>query len=129
MSIEIGQKAKLFNLAEAREHLPLVQAITKAYQTKLAPIQARLNKMLSNDPRRSAIENDYEKIVSRWKLKIEQLGALVSGLWVIEFNVGEAVLCWRYPELSLNFVRVHGQPFSNRVKLALYIEEIDPDWV
>ena len=129
MSIEIGQKEKLFNLAEAREHLSLVKTITKSYQRKLAPIQARLNKMLSNDPRRAAIENDYEQLVSQWKLKIEQLGALVGGLWVIEFNVGEAVLCWRYPELSLSFVRVHGQPFSKRVKLALYIEETDPDWV
>ena len=129
MSIEIGQKAKLFNLAEAREHLPLVQVITKSHQAKLAPVQARLNRMLSNDPRRSVIEKEYEQLVSQWKLKIEQLGAMVGGLWVIEFDVGEAVLCWRYPELGLNFVRAHGQPFSKRVKLALYREEVDPDWV
>ena len=129
MSIEIGQKGKLFNLAEAKEHLSLVQSITKNAQTKLTPIQLRLNRMLSNDPRRVSIEVEYEAVVSAWKIKVEQLGASVCALWVVEFDVGKAQLCWRYPELSLNYVRVNGQGFSSRCKLADYIEEHDPDWV
>ena len=129
MTIEIGQSGKLFNLEEAREHLPLVQAITRKHQTQLAPIQARLSKMLSNDPRRATLERDYEQVVSRWRGKIEQLGASVHGLWVVEFNVGEGALCWRYPELTLNYLRLHGAAFSSRTKLAIYIEEHDPDWV
>nr|WHW29615.1 hypothetical protein [uncultured bacterium] len=128
MSIEIGQPGKLFNLEEAREHLPLVQAITRKHQAQLAPVQARLSKMLSNDPRRATLEVDYEQVVSRWRGKIEQLGASVHGLWVVEFNVGEGALCWRYPELTLNYLRFHGEAFSSRTKLAVYIEEHDPDW-
>ena len=129
MTIEIGQQEKLFNLSEAREHLALVQTITKRHQILLAPIQVRLAKMLSNDPRRVAIESEYEGIVSKWKIKIEHLGACVRGLWIVEFNVGEAVLCWRYPELSLNYVREQQQQFSERQKLSSYIEVHDPDWV
>ena len=129
MSIEIGQKNKLFNLDEAQEHLPLVKTITQKYQLLLAPIQNRLNKMLSNDPRRAEVEVEYEKIVSVWLGKIEQLGARVQGLWVVEFSVGEGHLCWRYPELSLNYIRLKGQVFSSRIKLANYIEEYDPDWI
>lgn len=128
MTIEIGQPGKLYNLVEAREHLPLVQSITTRHHTQLLPIQTRLNKMLSNDLRRSCIEEEYEQVVSVWRTKVEQLGAKVHGLWVVEFNVGEVVLCWRYPELSLNYVRVHGQPFSSRVRLSDYIAERDPDW-
>ena len=129
MTIELGQTGKLFNLIEAREHLPLVQAITKSHQAELAPIQLRLNKMLSNDPRRAAIEDRYEGVVSIWKTKIEQLGPSVEGLWIVEFNVGEGVLSWRYPELSLSHFRLHGQSFASREKLKRYIEENDPDWV
>lgn len=129
MTIEIGQQEKLFNLSEAREHLALVQTITKRHQTLLTPIQARLNRMLSNDPRRVAIESEYEAVVSKWKIKIEQLGARVQGLWIVEFNVGEASLCWRYPELSLNYVRGSQQQFSERQKLSDYIEGHDPDWI
>ena len=129
MPIELGQKEKLFNLAEAREHLTLMQSITQSSQTLLTPVQDRLNRMLSNDPRRPSLEQKYESVVAKWRFKVEQLGATVNGLWVVEFDLGDVVLCWRYPELKLGFVRVHGQPFSKRVKLALYIEENDPDWV
>lgn len=129
MTIEIGQQEKLFNLSEAREHLVLVQMITKRHQALLTPIQARLNRMLSNDPRRVTIESEYEAIVSKWKIKIERLGASVQGLWIVEFNVGEAALCWRYPELALNYVREPQQQFSERQKLSAYIECHDPDWI
>jgi len=128
MKIEIAPFEKLFNLAEAQNLLPLVQSITTKHQAELAPIQDRLNKMLSNDPRRNPIEHEYEDVVSKWKDKIEKLGAKVSGLWIVEFDVGEGVLCWRYPELSLNYFRANGDDFSSRVIVQNYIEEYDPDW-
>lgn len=128
MNIDIVPFEKLFNLAEARDLFPLVQSITAQHQIELSPIQERLNKMLSNDPRRNTIEHEYECVVSKWRSKIEKLGASVSGLWVVEFDVGEGVLCWRYPELSLNYFRANGDDFSNRVTVKNYIEEVDPDW-
>jgi hypothetical protein len=129
MHSEIGHRQKLFNLSEARALLPLVQTITQQQQKQLQPVQTRLNKMLSNDPRRNSIEQDYECVVARWKNKIETLGAAVAGLWLVEFDVGEGVLSWRNPELSLNYFRANNTPFSARVKLADYIETHDPDWV
>jgi len=128
VKIEIAPFEKLFNLSEAEQLLPLVRTITQKHQRELAPIQMRLNKMLSNDPRRSTIEWEYEQVVSVWRSKIEKLGARVYGLWVVEFGVGEGVLCWRNPELGLNYFRAHGKDFSGRVKLMRYIEENDPDW-
>ncbi|MBX2848032.1 MAG: DUF2203 domain-containing protein [Acidiferrobacterales bacterium] len=128
MKVEIAPFEKLFNLAEARSLLPLVQSVTEKHRAELTPIQERLSKMLSNDPRRNPIEREYEAVVSMWKAKIEKLGAIVRGLWVVEFNVGEGVLSWRYPELSLNYFRANGDDFASRVKLADYIEEYDPDW-
>ena len=128
MQPEIGLKDKLFNLSEARELLVLVQAVTKTQETLLAPVQDRLNKMLSNDPRRNVYERQYEAIVEQWRNKVELLGARVSGLWMVEFDVGEGSLSWRYPELSLNHFRGNGVAFAERVKLRDYIEEHDPDW-
>jgi hypothetical protein len=129
MTIEVGHHDKIFNLQEAKDHLGLVQSITKKHQALLAPVQARLNRMLSNDPRRAGVEKEYEQLVSKWVGKIQQLGASVQGLWIVEFNMGDVLLCWRYPELSLNYVRPADQPFSERQKLSNYIEINDPDWV
>lgn len=128
MQPEIGLKDKLFNLNEARELLLLVQTVTKVQEKQLAPVQDRLNKMLSNDPRRKVFERQYEMIVQQWCTKVELLGARVSGLWMVEFDVGEGSLSWRFPELSLNHFRPNGADFSERVKLRDYVEENDPDW-
>ena len=128
MSIDITPCAKLFDLEEARQLLPLIKTITRKHQDELAPIQLRLNKMLSNDPRRSTIEAEYEVVVRTWRAKIEKLGATVFGLWVVEFDVGEGALCWRHPELTLNYFRPRQSDFAGRIRLKDYIEAQDPDW-
>ncbi|MFT5571894.1 MAG: hypothetical protein ACI9FR_000815 [Cryomorphaceae bacterium] len=129
MSVDIGLVKRVFNLSEAQKQFPFVQSITQKHQQELSPLQQRLSKMLSNDPRRNALERDYESVVHRWRTKIEQLGASVSGLWIVEFNLGEGCLSWRHPELSLNYFRSHHASFAERVVLQDYIEANDPDWV
>ena len=126
--MEIGTKDKVFSLSEADALMPLVKSVTKTYAAELAPLQAKLNKMLSNDIRRSVLEDEYEEIVSQWRCKIANVGAGVTGLWQVEFDLGDGCLAWRFPELGLTHFKPHGMAFSVRVKLADYIEECDPDW-
>lgn len=128
MEPQIGLKNKLFDLSEASELLILVQSITQKHQVQLQPVQDRLNRILSNDPRRPMVEADYQEIVSRWKFKIEQLGATVCGLWMVNFEVPGGALSWRHPELTLSYFIVKDTNFSERIKLTTYIEEHDPDW-
>ena len=125
---DIGNREKLFDLQEARALLPLIVKITERHLAELEPIQNRLNRMLSIDPRRPALEAEFEVVVERWKVKIEQLGALASGLWRVDFDVGDSLLSWRYPELNIAYVRGYDAPFSSRRRLSDYIEEQDPDW-
>jgi len=128
MQSHIGSETKLFTLQEARDLLPLIQAITKKHQAELSPIQDRLNRLLSNDPRRNMVEQDYEKMVGQWINKIEKLGAQVFGLWVVQFDVGNGLLCWKHPELLLNYFRHYDADFASRTRLADVIQEQDPDW-
>ena len=128
MEPQIGLKNKLFDLSEASELLLLVQSITQKHQAQLQPVKDHLNRILSNDPRRPMIEADYQAIVSRWKFKIEQLGASVCGLWMVNFEVSGGALSWRHPELKLSYFIAEGAAFSERIKLKTYIEEHDPDW-
>lgn len=127
MTFEIVDSEKIFSLSEARDLLPLVQKITHTHCTKLEPIQVKLDRMLSNDPRRSAIERRFEIEVSAWRGKITRLGLKAAGLWVVEYSVGvEGALSWRYPELDIAYFSNKGN--SMRQRLASYIEENDPDW-
>jgi len=128
VGIEIGVTEKLFNLSEAQALLPLIQSITQKHCEQLEPIQLQLNIMLSNDPRRHLVEFEYQQIVARWRTKVEQLGVVVAGLWIVNFDVGNGFLSWRYPELSVSYFLEKHENFSERVKLLNYIEETDPDW-
>lgn len=128
MNIDIGVTEKIFNLSEAQDLLPVINAITQKHHDQLKPIQSRLNLMLSNDPRRQQLESQYQDVVSRWRTKVEQLGMIVTGLWVVGFDVGDGLLSWKYPELTIAYFVERGAKLSERIKLAHYIEEIDPDW-
>lgn len=125
--LEIGQTKKLFDLIEAQTLLPLVRTVTQKHEQQLQPIQQRLNRMLANDPRRKHLEMEFADVVSRWRAKVQQLGVCVTGLWEVCFDVGDGVLSWVYPELSLNFFIAHAVP-EKRLKLLDYIDEYDPDW-
>ena len=127
MTVEIVDSEKMFSLSEAQELLPLVQKITHAHCSKLEPIQIRLDRMLSNDPRRSSVEREYQAEVSAWRGKVRRLGLKAAGLWVVEYSVGvDGRLSWRYPELDIAYFSVQGD--SKRIRLVDYIEENDPDW-
>ena len=125
---EIGESLKVFHLEEAGDLLPLVKKVTAISYQQLGPVQDRLNRMLANDPRRAQHEQAYQLIVSNWKKTIERLGVTTTGLWMVDFDLGNGCLAWRYPELSLAYFREHGKSFEERIKLADYIEENDPDW-
>lgn len=119
---------RIFTLAEARDLFPLVQRITAAAFEELQPVKQSLRNMLSTDPRIVKIEKAYEDIVKRWVNKMERLGLVVKGLWLVDFDTGDGYLCWKYPELQINHYHDYSAGFAGRRDLDEVIEEIDPDW-
>lgn len=128
IKIERVGETRFFNLAEAQELFPLVKRITDKHYKKLLPVQSKIEKMLSNDPRRSMVEQEYEAIVMQWKQKVERLGLVTKGLWLVDFDVGDGYLCWKYPELEIAYFHDYDAGFSGRRRLSEVIEELDPDW-
>ena len=119
---------RVFALGEAQELFPLVRRITAEAHKELRPVKQRLHNMLSTDPRIVQVEKAYEVIVKRWVSKMERLGLVVKGLWLVDFDTGDGYLCWKYPELQINHYHDYNTGFSGRRVLSEVIEEIDPDW-
>lgn len=119
---------RIFTLSEARELFPLVRRITAAAHTELEPLRRALEEMLPTNPHIHAVERQYEAIVKRWVAKMERLGLVVKGLWLVDFDTGDGYLCWKFPELKLGHYHGYDEGWAGRRPLAEVIDEIDPDW-
>ena len=122
------EEPRIFSLEEANELFPLVRRITHDAYKKLEPIRRRLENMLATDPRMVAVEKEYEAVVKRWVRKMERLGLVIQGLWLVDFDTGDGYLCWKYPELRIGHFHDYTSGFSGRRPLSEIIEELDPDW-
>ncbi len=128
--VQIGSPTdcKLYVLAEASELLPVVRKITESAFERLSKLDERLELMLLCDPRRTAIVDEYEKIVRKWVASITRLGAIPNGLWRVDFDTGEGFLCWRFPELKIGYFRDYDCEFDDRIPVKSLIEDTTPIW-
>ncbi len=117
-----------FTLAEAKDTLILVHQITADAYRELESVKTQLNSVLSIDSRVIVAEKQYEKIVNRWISKMERLGLVVKGLWLVDFDTGDGYLCWKYPEASIDFYHSYTGGFTARQPLSKVIAETSPDW-
>jgi len=119
---------RMFTLAEAQGLFTLVRTITQAAHEELDPVRRRLEGMVPGNPLMPEVERQYEAIVKRWVAKMERLGLVVKGLWVVDFDTGDGYLSWRFPELKIGHFHEYHEGYSARRPLAEIIEERDPDW-
>mgnify|MGYP003508003196 FL=1 len=119
---------RIFTLAEAQALFPLVRSITQATHAELEPGRLKLEAMVPTNPLIHEVEKQYEAIVRRWVAKMERLGLVIKGLWLVDFDTGDGYLCWKFPELKLGHYHTYQEGFSGRRPLREVIEEFDPDW-
>lgn len=126
--ISVCNDPRVFTLAEAEALFPLVWKLTRAAYLELEPVRHRLEAMVPTNPQIRVVEKQYEAIVRRWVGKMERLGLVVKGLWLVDFDTGDGYLCWRFPELRIGHYHGYQEGFAGRRPLAEVVEELDPDW-
>lgn len=119
---------RMFTLAEAEDLFPLVWRITRQAHGELEPLRRSLQTLPPMSPQLKQVESQYEAIVRRWVGKMERLGLVVKGLWLVDFDTGDGYLCWRFPELRIAHYHAYGESFADRRRLREVVEELDPDW-
>ena len=127
-AIQRPGQVKVFSLREAEAVFPLVRVITAQAYDELAPVLDAMRASVENRAALTRYEGDYEAIVQRWINKMERLGVVVSGLWLIDFDTGDGYVCWRYPETALGFYHGHDQGFGQRRPLLDILREHPPGW-
>jgi hypothetical protein len=126
--INLCDTTRVFTLKEARALMPLVTRITRESYDELEPVRARLEAMLPTHPDINLVEAAYESVVTQWVGKMERLGLIVKGIWLVDFDTGDGYFCWKFPELKLGHFHGYSEGFANRRPIDQVVEELDPDW-
>jgi len=119
---------RVFTLTEAEALFPLVRRITQVAYQELEPVRRALEAMVPTNPMIQEVERQYEAVVKRWVGKMERLGLVVKGLWLVDFDTGDGYLCWKFPELRIGYYHSYHEGYAARVPLRQVVEEFDPDW-
>jgi Uncharacterized conserved protein len=127
-AIQRPGQIRVFTLLEARQIFPLVRNITAQAVDELSPVLESMRANMENHSLLQQQEIHYEEIVQRWINKMERLGVVVSGLWLVDFDTGDGYLCWRHPEPVLGYYHGHEQGFGQRRPLQEVIREQQPEW-
>lgn len=129
-AIQIGNcnEPRIFSLKEAQALFPMVRSMTRSAYEELEPLRQKLEALLPTNPELVRIEAEYEEVVKRWVGKMERLGLVVKGLWLVDFDTGDGYLCWKFPELRLGHYHAYNDGFTGRRPILEVIDECDPDW-
>ena len=127
-AIQRPGQIRVFTLLEAQQIFPLVRNITAQAFDELSPVLDSMRANMGNHLLLQQQEIYYEEVVQRWINKMERLGVVVSGLWLVDFDTGDGYLCWRHPETVLGYYHGHEQGFGQRRPLLEIIREQHPEW-
>jgi hypothetical protein len=109
--------ARIFTLAQARELMPQVRALTEpvylladSLAEELAAAQAA-----QEEARAEELRERLQTLVESWAESIRDLGADVKGLWLVDFDSGDGYWCWAWPEDRLDHWHGYEAGFAGRM--------------
>jgi len=109
---------RIFTLAEAEQLLGTVYAVTDEAVQEAEQISEDLDRLSSQDPARAARLQALETVVHDWTARMEALGIVVKGLWLVDFDNGEGYYCWKYPEPAIRHYHGYDEGVAGRMKIV-----------
>jgi hypothetical protein len=115
---------RIFSLADARNLLPTVKALTADAAETAEELAAELES-LAADPEHQTLEGERDRlnvelnrVVARWAVRIQELGLEAKGLWLVDFDNGHGYYCWKHPEEALLHFHGYEEGFAGRMKIV-----------
>ena len=105
-----------FNIETARKLLPLVYKITAETDQEFQGLMEQVTKTreAANLVKTVELELEIHNLISRWESKLTKLGLDPKGVWLVDFDTGDGLFCWKYPEMDIRFWHGYNDGFSGR---------------
>lgn len=115
--MDSGTSKKEWSLEAAREMLADVRERTARAVAALDALNDERSELAPGSPRLQELEAGIEEQVRRWVREMEALGAIVKGLWLVDFDCGAGYYCWRWPEEGLDYFHTYEDGFEGRTRI------------
>ena len=106
-----------WSLAAAREILHDVRARTEIAFDNVEAVQKRVAGADPGSAERQAADEEVRQTLSDWALAMEALGLDVKGPWLVDFDCGSGLYCWRWPETKLEYFHGYDEGFAERIRI------------
>jgi hypothetical protein len=110
-------KPLIFTLSEANASLRLIRRWTTQSQKEIKLLLARKTageEAPEKTEKNKLIDTQIREVLARWQKRVRQLGAIPRGLWTVDFDHGQGLFCWRYPETEIKFEHDYDHGGSGR---------------
>ncbi|HJW09602.1 MAG TPA: DUF2203 domain-containing protein [Holophagaceae bacterium] len=112
--------SRVFSLEEAKGLMPEVKRLTEPVYLLAASLAEEVREAEEGDDatRQDDLKERLQTLVQSWSDSIQDLGADVKGLWLVDFDSGDGYWCWAYPEAELDHWHSYEGGFGARVPVA-----------
>lgn len=111
-------RKRIFTLREAEGLLPEVRALTAAAHSRALALEERAAALPPGN-QRMEVEAQFTALAQGWATQIQDLGCLVKGLWLVDFDSGDGLYwCWQHPEEQLEYFHDYDSGFAGRRPLG-----------
>jgi len=83
-------------------------------------VEAILTEVADREPEsaeRQAADLEVQRIIANWARAMEALGLEVKGPWLVDFDSGSGLFCWRWPEEKLEYFHGYDEGFAGRIRI------------
>ena len=112
----MAAERRSWSLESARAVFSDVRARTEKAYLAVEELLAQRD-VASDDAAKAALDDQVRGMVSLWAREMEALGLDVKGPWLVDFDCGGGLLCWRWPEEQLEFFHGYDEGFEGRIRI------------
>ena len=111
---------RTFTLEEAQSRMPDVRRLTEPVYFLAASLAQELTEAEEAGDAAHAedLKGRLQSLVESWSEGVQDLGADVKGLWLVDFDSGDGYWCWAWPETELSHWHSYEGGFRSRVPAA-----------